>query len=224
MKKALTLILAFGFSLLTFADNAPLKKSSSIQTKKNEGGEKCFDEGTHIVNLGFGFGRTYHAVYKGAGYKSGSTPAISLTYEQAWPQKLGPGYLGVGAYLGHQFSFFRYDYTRYNDNNGAFSTYYSDHKWNYFMLAARAAYHWDVLNSKNAEVYGGVIAGLRFQIHNYSTNDPDKKDPYNYNNSLVYPAWSVFAGARWYFSKNVGLFAEVGYGVSYLTGGFSFKF
>ena len=226
MKKVLILILGFGLAMSSFADNSPYLKptSKSSSLKKNDGGEKCFDEGSHIVNLGFGFGRTYHSVYKVAGYKAGSTPAISLSYEQAWPKKLGPGFLGVGAYLGHQYSFYRYDYTRWDNNNNGWNTYYSHHKWNYFMLAARAAYHWDVLNSKNAEVYGGIIAGLRFQIHDYATNDPDKKDPYSYNESFIYPAWSVFAGARWYFSKNVGLFAEVGYGISYLTGGFSFKF
>jgi hypothetical protein len=40
----------------------------------------------------------------------------------------------------------------------------------------------------------------------------------------VYPAYTVFGGARWYFVKNIALFGEAGYGISYLTGGFSFKF
>ena len=93
------------------------------------------------------------------------------------------------------------------------------------MVAARATYHWDVLNSKNAEVYAGVIAGVRFQTEHYETNDPDKNnDPYSYTSSFAYPAFSAFAGARWYFAKNVGLFAEAGYGISYATVGMSFKF
>lgn len=219
MKKLLVLLLAFSFSLSGFADWSPKRKSKTNIINKNEGGEKCFDEGTHIVNLGFGFPGRYHTFYKLPGYKSASLPAISLTYEQAWPKRLGPGFLGVGAYFGHQYSYTRYDYAYFGKN-----TYYYHHKWNQVMVAARAVYHWDVLNSKNAEVYGGVIAGLRFQIHDYATNDPDNNDPYSYTQSFVYPAWSVFAGARWYFSKNVGFFAEVGYGISYLTGGFSFKF
>ena len=93
------------------------------------------------------------------------------------------------------------------------------------MVAARATYHWDVLNSKNAEVYAGIIAGVRFQTENYETNDPDKNnDPYSYTSSFAYPALSVFAGARWCFAKNVGVFAEAGYGISFGTVGLSIKF
>jgi len=92
------------------------------------------------------------------------------------------------------------------------------------MVAARAAYHWDVLNAKNAEVYAGVLVGLRIATYSYETNDPGRNDPYSYANSSVYPTYSAFAGARWYFVKNFGLFAEVGYGISYATGGFSIKF
>ena len=224
MKKLLFVLLISVLSFPSFADEWPLKKEKRSMLKKNEGGEKCFDENTHILNLGVGFGsRSYHSVYRGAGYSSGITPAFSLTYEQAFKKKLGPGYLGLGAYLGFQHEYYKYDYSYY-DNGFYYQTYYSNHKWNYYMVAARGAYHWDVLNSKNAEVYAGVIIGMRFQIHTYETNDPGKKDPYTYTQSFVYPAYSAFAGARWYFAKNAGLFAEVGYGISYLTGGFSFKF
>ena len=90
------------------------------------------------------------------------------------------------------------------------------------MVTARAAYHWDVLNSKNAEVYAGAIIGVRFHTEHYETNDPGKNDPYSYTEAAAAPAYSVFAGARWYFAKKIGVFAEVGYGISYLTGGFSF--
>mgnify|MGYP000501124423 CR=1 FL=1 len=224
MKKLFFILLISVLSIPSFADELPLKKEKNSFLKKDNNGEKCFDENTHIINLGVGFGsRSYHSIYRGAGYAYGRTPAFSLTYEQAYPKKLGPGYLGIGAYLGFQHEYSKYDYSYY-DNSFYLNTYYSHHKWNYYMVAARGVYHWDVLNAHNAEVYAGVIVGLRFQVHSYETNDPGKKDPYTYSRSFAYPAYSAFAGARWYFIKNVGLFAEVGYGISYLTGGFSFKF
>ena len=220
MKKLLLIITAIVLCFPSMADNFPLKKEKKSFLKKDDGGEKCFNESTHILNLGVGFGsRSYHSLYLGGGYSYGITPAFSLTYEQAYPKKLGPGYLGVGAYFGFQHEYYKYDYAYLFSN-----TYYYHHSWNYYMVAARGAYHWDVLNAKNAEVYAGVIIGLRFQTHHYETNDPSNKDPYSYTQSFAYPAYSAFAGARWYFAKNFGLFAEVGYGISYATGGFSIKF
>lgn len=222
MKKSLLIIVAIAFSLTSIADDFPLKREKKSFLKKDDGGEKCFNESTHIINIGVGLGgRSYHTVYGLVGQDYGRTPAFSLTYEQAWPKKLGPGFLGVGAYLGYQREHYYYDYDHWN--NG-WNKYYSRHNWSYYMVAARAAYHWDVLNAKNAEVYAGVLVGLRIATYSYETNDPGKNDPYSYANSSVYPTYSAFAGARWYFVKNFGLFAEVGYGISYLTGGFSIKF
>jgi hypothetical protein len=223
MKKIIFLIAILAMVSPSFAGDFPSKKRNYSFIKKNDGGEKCFDENTHIINIGVGWGRRYYSFLGAPGYSSGTTPAFSLTYEQPWKQKLGPGYLGVGAYFGFQHAFYKYDYSYYN-NLLQYNTYYYRHSWNYYMLAARAAYHWDVLNTKNAELYAGVIIGMRFQTHNYQTNDPGNKDPYSYRNSFAYPAYSFFAGARWYFAKNFGLFGEIGYGISYANGGFSIKF
>jgi hypothetical protein len=221
MKKTYILLITAGMALTCFAGEPDLKKRNGILLKQDNGGEKCFNESTHIINLGVGIGsRPYHSFYGYPGHKYGRTPAFSLTYEQAWPKKLGPGYLGIGAYLGYQREYYNYDY----DDIWFNTKYYYHHNWSYYMIAARGAYHWDVLNAKNAEVYAGVLVGLRIQTHNYETNDPDKRDPYTYSTSAVYPTYSVFAGARWYFVPNFGLFAEVGYGISYLTGGLSIKF
>lgn len=219
MKKIVAIVLISGFSFSAFAGDPVSVKSKSYLNSGD--GEKCFDESTHIINVGVGFGsRSYRAIYRGAGYHYGRTPAMSISYEQPWPKKLGPGYLGVGAYFGFQHENYNYTYDHLFGNS-----YYYKHKWNHYMIGGRAAYHWDVLNSKNAEVYAGVIIGARIQTHTYETNDPDpKNDPYSYSQGVAYPAYSVFAGARWYFAKNVGLFAEVGYGISYANAGMSIKF
>lgn len=221
MKKILLIIAAFSF-VFSVSAGEPSKKTRNILAKDD--GEKCFDENSHVINIGVGFGsRAYRALYLGGAYSYGRTPAISITYEQPWKQKLGPGYLGVGAYFGFQNEHFKYDYAYYN-SSWVLNTYYYKHSWNHFMVAARGVYHWDVLNSKKAEVYGGVIIGMRFQTHSYETNDPGNKDPYAYSQSFAYPVYSVFAGARWYFAQNFGLFAEVGYGISYANVGLSIKF
>lgn len=230
MKKLIfsLLITTFVFNS-SFARNGSEKKHKSFIPEKSfvqkklflqDGGTKCFNENSKILNTGVGAGSGYYGLYKGTGYSYKSSPAFSITYEQALPKKLGPGYLGIGAYLGYQSASSRYNNVYYG---GAY--YYYEHKWRSFLVAARAAYHLDFLNSERAEVYAGVIAGLRIQTYTYNSNNPDPyyKDYYRLNEGRVFPAYSLFAGARWYFVQNVGVFAELGYGISYGTIGFSFK-
>lgn len=213
-KKINSLLVLIGLSSIAFASE-PVTSIATGKLLKDDGtGEKCFNESTHIINIGIGVGGANY--YVGGGYRK--SPAFSATYEQPWRKKLGPGFLGVGAYFGFQNAHYRNDY--YYSNS-----YYYEHNWNYMMIAARGVYHWDVLNSEKAEVYGGVLLGLRIQSYKYSTNNPyANANDYRLNEGNVYPVFSAFAGARWYFAKKVALYGEVGSGISYLTGGLSFKF
>lgn len=216
----------FCFALMlsfTFAGAQNVKEHKKNRNPASDGA-KCFNENTHIINIGVGLPNThYYAAYRGAGYRYRTTPAFSASYEQAFPKKLGIGFLGLGAYLGFQNSSSTYNY--YYNKNGYVNDYYYKNSWTNFMAAARGVYHFDVLNAEKAEVYVGVLAGVRIQSYHYVTNNPDPyADNYRISSGSVYPVLSAFAGARWYFVKNVALFGEVGYGVSYLTGGFSFKF
>ena len=207
-----------------FSDhNGKFPAKRLTKTMDDDDGSKCFDGKTHIINLGVGLGNNYYSGYSGIGYGYQSSPAFSISYEQAIPKKLGPGYLGVGAYFGFQTASSTYNY--HYGKNGYNNNYYYKNSWNNFMVAARAAYHWDVLNFKRADIYAGVMIGARIQTYNYETNNPDPyADNYRLNQGSAYPSLSAFVGARWYFVKNVALFGEFGYGISYVTGGLSFKF
>src|ERR1043165_4611595 len=204
MKKLGLLMMLIAGAFSSTAGEIKSEKENRSFLNAGDGG-KSFDEGTHIINAGVGFGgRSYHSLYKGAKSSYGRTPAFSISYEQPWPKRIGPGYLGVGALFAfqHEYNNYDYDYAYISTSTGfAYKTYYYHHKWSYYTIAGRAAYHWDVLNSEKAEVYAGVIIGLRSQTHSYDTNDPGKNDPYGYSEGVVYPAYNVFAGARWYFAK-----------------------
>jgi hypothetical protein len=182
-----------------------------------------FDENSRVLNIGLGFaGGSYHKVSRGSGYSSVKTPLFTIAYEQALQRKLGPGYLGVGGFFSFQNAYSRYDNVYYN---GGF--YYYKHNWNYYQLCARATYHVDALNWRRGEVYPGLMLGLRAVHYKYSTNNPDPEG-YNYRLSeqSVYPATALLVGARWYFTERVALYGEAatGNGISYATGGFTFKF
>lgn len=214
MKKSILLLLPAIFAFSS-AESAPDKGEQSTEaTQSGDTGGKCYDENTHIINLGAGFGGARSYYRAGRGYTT--TPTFSISYEQPIRPRVGPGYIGVGAFMGFQHSDYRYD--------DRYSNYYYEHDWNSLSIMARGAYHWDVLNSSRAEVYAGVLIGVRMQFYDYHSNYPDTYDTYQLHENVAYPAYGVYAGARWYFVKNVALFAEAGVGNSYLTGGFSFKF
>jgi hypothetical protein len=220
---ALTLQVANSANATSILDGIGRDQNKKTYRTSAESGPKCFDEKTHIINLGVGFGMNYYSGYSGSGYAYRSSPAFSLSYEQAIPKKLGPGYLGAGAYFGFQTSNSTYNY--FYDKHGYYNNYYYKNNWNNFMIAARAAYHWDVLNFKKADIYAGALIGVRIQTYDYTTNNPDPyADNYRLSQGSAYPSFSVFAGARWYFASKIAVFGEFGYGISYVTGGLSFKF
>ncbi|MDP1799854.1 MAG: hypothetical protein Q8L81_00785 [Bacteroidota bacterium] len=214
--KQILLIVGIFFLTTTMAQT----KSKSIGSSASDGGNGCFNSNSKILNIGIGFGHRSYYRFSGLGYSYHASPAISLSYEQAIPNKIGPGYLGVGAYLGYKSAYLLYDNYYYNNNK-----YYYRHNWRYFLFAARAAYHLDALNFEKGELYFGGIVGLRYQSYSYETNSLDpNKNSYALNSSSLYPTASLFIGGRWYFVSKVAAFCELGYGVSYITAGISLKF
>jgi hypothetical protein len=195
---------------------------SQSKNKKNTAastGSKCFDASSKIINVGVGFwGSNYYRYGRGGVYSYHSIPAFSLSYEQALP-KLGPGYLGVGAYLSYQKFWWRYDGYYYQNNK-----YYYTHNWTYMYVAARAAYHAEALMTDKAELYFGLSLGVLINKYNFVTNAPDQDVYYNeYHQRSIYPAAALFVGGRAYLTPKFALFAELGYGMSWLTGGISIK-
>ncbi len=183
------------------------------KTGSDDSGDKCFNGSTKVLNLGVGLsGGSYYSSY------SSRSPAFSLSYEQGLPNKIGPGYMGIGGYLGYQTA--RY-YNRYDYKNSP-NKYFYEHRWNTLLIMARAAYHLDVLNTSKAELYAGASLGVRIQTYSYEDNDPY----YDYQDKAgrTYLASSLFIGGRYYFTKNIGIYAEFGYGISYATVGVSIKF
>jgi hypothetical protein len=182
---------------------------------------QAYDQDTKVLNVGVGLGFNYYRGYKGLGYTYRSTPVFVISYEQAYKEKLGPGYLGIGALVTYQSSSSKYSW-----NNG--STYYTDsYHWSNYVIAARAVYHWDELIFEKGDVYGGLVIGPRFQQYRYSSdyNGAYPLGNVNSSSSGVHIVASALAGARWYFKPKFALYGEVhlGAGVPYLNGGITFK-
>lgn len=226
MKTTQVFISLLLISLATIKLNGQSNKNDN-KSKKTEAiadGSLCYDGTSRILNVGFGFGGfNLYRSFKGSGYKYHSTPALSISYEQALPKKIGPGFIGLGGYLGFQTASAKYSDNNYY-YNGNIGNYTSKFRWSNYLLAARASYHLDDLISSNTELYGGLMVGMRFQHFRFSTTNPDPSaNLWNYNSGELYRAISLFVGGRYYFSKELSAFGEAGYGLSWITLGISYK-
>lgn len=92
-------------------------------------------------------------------------------------------------------------------------------KYSFLTIAGRGSYHFGkhFLTMDNLDLYGGLALGYRI------SNDPFDAGWVG----TVYDSGfhlGGFAGARYYFKENLGVFAEVGYNASPLKAGITFKF
>lgn len=153
-----------------------------------------FEKGDKLLNLGINLGGTY----------GGGGIGLGASYEAGVHD-----FISVGA----QADFTTWSY-------GGFSGY----KWryNFFTVAARGSYHFGkhFLTMDNLDLYAGPALGYR--ISSYSTPDGFSGIYDDGYGSGVF--FGVFAGARYYFKPNMGVFAEVGYNASPLKAGITFKF
>lgn len=141
-----------------------------------------------------GIGLGGHYNNVGSGDES---PSLSVSYEHGIWDIAGPGVISLGGYLG---------YKSYK--------YVNDIKWNYTIVGVRGAYHFTGLNVDNLDVYGGTMLSYNMlDINGYDGDDADSE-----------LGFSLYAGGRWYFTDTFGVFAELGYGVSYINLGASFRF
>lgn len=162
-----------------------------------------FVKGTNMLSAGIGLGSSL------GGFSYGSqSPALSIQYERGVWEIGGPGVISLGGYAGRKS--YKYSGSGYTE------------KWGYTIIGVRSAYHYNGINSDKFDVYGGVM--LSYNILNYkykSSNGTNIGGNGNYGSAA---GFTLYVGGRYFFSPNVGAFAELGYGVSYLTLGLAFKF
>ena len=169
---------------------------------------QAFEAGTNVISGGIGLGSSL-----ASGYTYGTqSPGFSLSYERGiW--EAGPGVISLGGYLG--FKTFKYGYSD--------AGYVYSEKWTYSIFGVRGAYHFTGLNVENLDLYAGIMIAYDNLNFSYSDNAgfSGGGNIGSYNSGL---GVSVFAGARYYFAGNLGVFGELGYGVDILGIGLSYKF
>ena len=165
-----------------------------------------FQKGSSVVSAGIGLGSAIGSFSYGT-----QSPGISVQYEKGVWDIGGPGVISLGGYVG------RKGY-KYSGNHG---DYKFDEKWNYTIIGVRSAYHFNGINAEKADLYGGLM--LSYNILNYKYEDNNGGgDLYkgSYGSGVGFTA---YVGGRYLFTESLGAFAELGYGVSYLTLGLALK-
>ena len=160
-----------------------------------------FRKGDKDLNLGVGFGATWYSGY----YWQTTIPPLSVSLDYGFRDDLGPGVIGIGGYMGYA---------------GYKTTWYgADYGWKYtsFLIGAMGTYH--MTFTDNLDTYAGLILAFRAESHKEFGNLPAGL-PVATHTGL---AGSLFVGAKYYFTDNFAVKDEVGYGITWLTLGVSFK-
>lgn len=166
--------------------------------------ESMFNLGDKVVNIGIGLGSLY-----GVGlYYRTTVPPVSISYEQAIVDEiLEKGVIGVGAYVGFTSYKWTYDYAGYDYG----------YRYSNIIIGARGNFHYPVLDK--LDTYVGILLGYNI----VTSSEFGTFGGYDYSPDAGRIAFAGYVGGRYYFSQKFSAFAELGYGIAYLTLGLGIK-
>ncbi len=162
---------------------------------------QAYQEGDKMLNIGLGIGSNLG----GSGYTN-TIPPIGASLEVGITDQISVG--GFAGIAGSSYKFPTF--------GGEYKFSYS-----YITFGARGSYHF--ATSEKLDPYAGLMLG-------YNVATVTVKEPANYTGPTISAASDGgvlvggHVGARYYFNEKVAGFGEVGYGISFLTLGASFKF
>ncbi|MFZ6052200.1 outer membrane beta-barrel protein [Halocola ammonii] len=159
---------------------------------------QVFDEGSLNANVGIGLGLTL-------GSGSSTLPPLSLAVDYGVTENIG-----VGGYLG---------YAGAKEEFNVFGTEYS-WKYSYLVIGVRGTYHF--IMEDDLDIYGGALLGYNVASAKFESDD-ESLESLVQEPSVGGVAYALFGGARYMFSEKVGVFGELGYGISWITAGLTMK-
>lgn len=171
------------------------------------------------LNLGIGLGSTFY----GAG-----------TWKHFAPVSASLGYgvtdqISLGGYLGYAAASWRWAGSDYCNNGngvgGGYYTYEDIWRWRYYMIGVRGAYHFaEFIPEEKIDLYLGLLLGANIASGSFTSTAPSwcERPSYTIRSGGGF-LFAGYAGCRYRFTETVGAFAELGYGVSWLTIGVNFR-
>lgn len=159
---------------------------------------QSFNEGNLLIKGGLGFSSPYYLTNS-----EGTLPPLSLSLDYAVKDKIG-----IGGILGITSS-------RYTIGDPSSNGYIA--KQSYRLIGGRATYHF--WSKEHFDLYLGAMMGYIFTGWNVTY-----KSNYYAKNEIAKPRYggvvlAGFAGLNYSVNNDWGVFGEVGYSLSYVTGG-----
>ena len=188
----------------------------------------AFEKGTIVATAGYGFPdfqrTTLRVAYNGYSSTkvSGVGPIILKgdygIYKFKWGHSVGGGI--VIGYSSTNVNFTDY----YNDYYGYYTTrtaYTETDSYRKITIGARGSYHF--FTKEKFDCYASVGLGFNINTYTQTTNNPNGYARSAVAGSGIYSAFTV--GIRYYFTKNIGIYSEVGWDMQApIQGGLAIKF
>lgn len=137
----------------------------------------------------------------GSSFSAGSLslPPLSLSVDYGYSDQIS-----IGGYIG------------YVSSKEDFAVLNYSWKYTYMVVGVRGAYHMDLVDG--IDTYGGLLLGYNIASVKYEgslTGIPEPK--------VGGIAYAAFVGGRYHFNEKLGVFAELGYGITFLNLGLTLK-
>lgn len=179
-------------------------------TQKSSLKAQAFETGSNIISAGYGapnLNKTLFKIYEDENdYALKGYGPIHLKYEHAVSDRIG-----LGLSINHVASSISYK-----------NLYNYDYKLNFSSTKFNARVNVHFFSSETFDAFWGVGVGYGTSTSKWTTNDPDDSNV-SFSNPIPIGLESTL-GARYFFSENIGLYAEIGFAKSIVQGGLSFKF
>lgn len=178
-----------------------------------------FQEKQNDVSVGYGFGTFLGALFNDydtrENYSFSLLGPVYAKYEYGITGKIG---LGLNcAYASYDLN---YDYGGFT-SNGNPVTYRETDNFTTFSVLARFNFHFG--NLEKFDPYIGVGVGYRSGTWKYSSTEPGHVNTTGLRNVIPFGFETTF-GARYFFARNIGLYAETGMAKSVVQFGVLAKF
>ena len=193
--------------------------------------ESAFEKGTIVATAGYGFPDFYRTSLR-VSYNAYSSTKVSgigpiILKGDYGIVKFKWGHsVGAGIVIGYnatkiKFTDTYYDYSGFPYYTNTLRSYTETHVYQTITIGARGSYHF--FTKEKFDCYASIGLGFNINSTSRTTNNPNGYTGYASARSGVYSAFTV--GIRYYFTKNIGVYSEVGWDMSVpIQAGLAIKF
>jgi len=190
---------------------------------------EAFKIGENRASFGIGLGwkdKNPHS-------KSRNFPSPNVLVERSILPFKKLGFLSIGAQFGFHHGFHKDGIYAFSWENRPYSVSYNKQSWTSVYFIPRVAlYFHEVFYEddfpENIDLYAGIGLGFNVLSHKIETsNEISGAPPIPPNivdNGGFQLGYHFFVGGRYYFKKHASVFAEIGYGLSFLNVGLTIRY